>query len=425
MIRSSTALLAALALVYSHAAYSAESRSFEDLPQKNSVGQLLLDNAFKAGVVTEVDKKIIENSAQLSPKFIEGAASKAIGDESYSEFLSRATQAELENYRSDILARAKIQGLSYGMVYVDKTTATKVKEAAPALASREFSAFKIPEGISEKIAAVLSERKLLYRPICPSGKLSKIKGVFVPCIENDPWSADLFRTVIPVSVNKVVVCTGTLIGEGVVLTAAHCVLNENRTAIVPTEQITVATAKNKITPLVATPFVPSEALGDCMPVCGDSDYDFALLRVSVPNSQGLEPVPVLKLAQRQDDLVVTIAGYGRTSFPVEMSKGEFFIGRQTLPNFNPDEPIRWNFSLSNRQPGSTSCFGDSGGPVFQGSPRKTGDKLEIIGVISGYNGKDVQCFNEAVAKSVNLSQPGPRSRLCGYLGSQDQFCSSR
>ncbi len=400
-----------------------ESLFGEELSSSSaSTGMALLKAAYESGEITDVDMKIIENSAKLSPDFVEGAADKALGAHSFSEFIRAPSAAKFHDYRLDILERAKVQGLSYGLVPVDSKVATKLKKMMPNLSSESYQSFKIPDSLSKDISAVLASSRLIYRPSCPSGRRSGGEGSFFKCVENDPWSALLFKSVVPVLIDRTVVCTGTVIAEGVVLTAAHCVLNRDQTAVLSKAKISISTPKSKSTPLTSEPFVPAEALGDCLPDCGNSEYDFAILKFSAKDGIGLEPIPALKKINEQSNLVVTIAGYGRTSFPVEMSDGEFFIGGQVLPYFDPDKPISWNFSLASRAPGSTSCPGDSGGPVFQGSPRSGSDRLELIGVISGYYGKNNECFNEAVARSVNISQPGPRSRLCGYLGADSQFC---
>jgi hypothetical protein len=121
-------------------------------------------------------------------------------------------------------------------------------------------------------------------------------------------------------------------------------------------------------------------------------------------------------------MAITMAGYGISTMPASASGDGLSVGSQTLASAQADQSLEWSFALSDAA-GSTFCQGDSGGPIFLGRPRKAGDKLELVGVISkfaGANGSD-SCLNSR-ATAVNLSRPAARAEFCRLVGTAQPGC---
>lgn len=263
---------------------------------------------------------------------------------------------------------------------------------------------------------------LIIKPLCPPGYKPSTTGNKDICVEGDPWSLEFFRSVVPILVDGKRICTGSSMGDGLIITAAHCVIETLGTEVevVSASRVTIANIEGKVFPLIMAPQVPKEMLLSCLPKCPDLAYDFALLRVSSAAAVDWIPSPVLTDISSDGELPITIAGYGVTTMPKNFSKNGLYIGAQHLMLTAKDQPLEWSYEIW-KDNSSSFCSGDSGGPIFLGSPRKQGDKLALIGVISRFMSSEGTCF-QAKATAVNFTQPGPRTILCTFLGDKHSFC---
>lgn len=195
-------------------------------------------------------------------------------------------------------------------------------------------------------------------------------------------------------------CTATLIRRDVALTAAHCVLQlgeDGESAIkidatklafwpeAPEGLETYLTGVNppatgrKIDKRIRRAVTKVEVMGQ-----GDfveqTAHDLALIRLAPTTDQPA----IAKLAAPTDlppnlPFDVTLAGYGPQKFGGERG-AELHIGWQKVDNRMPTT-IAW--SAGGQPQLSTSCGGDSGGPVFLGAHRGlTGETRKVVAVTS-------------------------------------------
>ena len=169
-------------------------------------------------------------------------------------------------------------------------------------------------------------------------------------------------------------CTGTLIAPSVVVTAAHCLVDEDpiteeiTNRYDPMEMIVVAGALDArkatedqrlaITKIVLYPkYTGSSKVG--MDGLGE-DNDIAILLLQQPTTS-LPSVPVLSLDQFNSNLsqgkLVTITGYGFHDSAV-VANGELYLAQVPYQRHNAAE------LLVGALGSPKICDGDSGGPIY-------------------------------------------------------------
>lgn len=174
--------------------------------------------------------------------------------------------------------------------------------------------------------------------------------------------------------NKVSLCTGLLITNDVVLTAAHCISDQvQNMQVIFSNNVA---CKEKISPenTRATSVLRTakhESFSKDLPP--DQKYDLALVQIKGLRPNGYRPLkPVSVLSVRSRDQLVQV-GYGVTSF-VKGGEGRLrIVGKKgsQLTRVAADSPL---FFME--QQSSGVCSGDSGGPLL----RVTDKGLELIGV---------------------------------------------
>ena len=141
--------------------------------------------------------------------------------------------------------------------------------------------------------------------------------------------------------------------------------------------------------------------------------------------------PSLEKLDSAGSVDITMAGYGATTMVPDPSSGGLYVGRQNVELSSPSAALGWIYNFTNDNTSST-CLGDSGGPIFLGSPRKNGDPLRIVAVISriervlsGQGSSDRAtgpCVNADV-RAVNLATKEVAEAVCSLGGQRPAFCN--
>ncbi len=177
-------------------------------------------------------------------------------------------------------------------------------------------------------------------------------------------------------------CSGALMSEYIVATAAHCVADGNGAAF---KEIWVAPAgadlsKNSLRFRVTGVFIPSGYKDSTSTKVTDNDIAF----VTVKASLGITPlVRIASLAEAKSfyGQSVVVAGYGRNRPSGPTSNNPLFVQLRIIDWVLP-EFTYGNYAHVVATDTESACPGDSGGPMFKETP--TG--LAILGVMAGTNG---------------------------------------
>ncbi len=169
-------------------------------------------------------------------------------------------------------------------------------------------------------------------------------------------------------------CTGTLIEDDVVVTAAHCLRRRRKIEVIfgTTFKDGVRIAIKEI---VIHPDFTSTANGGVSPdkPAQKPIHDIALIKLNSPAPAGFSPAPLGSGQNLIKGDKLILAGFGLTA-PRRGSKGRL-KHVETIFNFYNEKSLEVVFGPT---PGKSACPGDSGGPMY----RERGNQLTLIGVTS-------------------------------------------
>jgi Trypsin len=175
-------------------------------------------------------------------------------------------------------------------------------------------------------------------------------------------------------------CTGVMISKNVLITAGHCILDENKQVSKNIYVGRPGTLQKNIRleyGLVTSSFIPDDFLGTGVDnSVGPSDIAMLVIDRIFSEVEPLQIASENDLKQMKfNEAGLRAIGYGFTSDANDVA-GEPYYFDGTLVNY--EYPSRANtFVMSSKIGGS--CSGDSGGPVLNITPKK----ILLLGVITG------------------------------------------
>ena len=371
----------------------------------------------------------VERATELNPGILSAAFARVTTKEDPKRLVTSGDPRLLSDLKDDLVQRAQLVAIADGRVLSD-TASSEVLRAESVSASP--STLGIPKGDLAAALRALAVNTKVVKPLCPDGQLkSRADGTPV-CVPGDPYSPALFATVVPVFVNGKLGCTGTLIDKQTLLTAAHCLIDFETAKLLDVQSLAVMLPGAQRASAVTEPRVPAAMLRPCKPpdyVCPDFGLDIGLL--SYESMSTISTFPSLEKLDSAGSVDITMAGYGATTMVPDPSSGGLYVGRQNVELSSPSAALGWIYNFTNDNTSST-CLGDSGGPIFLGSPRKNGDPLRIVAVISriervlsGQGSSDRAtgpCVNADV-RAVNLATKEVAEAVCSLGGQRPAFCN--
>jgi len=207
--------------------------------------------------------------------------------------------------------------------------------------------------------------------------------------DSDPLSKSTVGLVLMLGEQQAI-CTGTVISENVVLTAAHCVVGIDGAVVVYGSDLEQAAHDKKYLKVTNVFVHPSYDEG-----ADKESNDIALVRFSGKLPAGYTKAALLADASAlKKGLSVTLAGYGASSEVNGQLDGSAVLRKTTVPLENPQfSKTEMSFNSSK---GSGACHGDSGGPAYASIKGQN----VLIGVTSRTTDKNGGCHKDSIYTNV-------------------------
>lgn len=257
-----------------------------------------------------------------------------------------------------------------------------------------------------------------------------VMGLGVVCLSmtahaSEPWKIvngqlatleDLNATVAILSKDGTQVCTGTLVTDQIIATAAHCLIEEGASDYMGPDELLVhigaldvrtaqdnlkdALSISSIHPacrfLMTMNAAPTPGSG----IGREDDIAFVRLREPVPASK-MKPIALLpqsKAEQLKVGSPVTISGYGVYDLENDLA-ARLHITTSTIAQVEQWEVLT---ARDANGMGSDSCTGDSGGPMYF---EADDGQLYLAGVVArGVNDSDFECGDGGIYTRVTAYQ---------------------
>lgn len=174
-------------------------------------------------------------------------------------------------------------------------------------------------------------------------------------------------------------CTGTLISNNVVLTAAHCIPEKNTDLWIVTSKYEFALLeRHAVTKIIKHDLYKTFD----RPRENQPNYDLALVQFAGKLPENYTPSKwVTNFHTAETRFWLAVAGYGETK-AFAGDSGELRLSRISVYDFNSQN----HYFKADQGNGFGICKGDSGGPVFI----QLNDNYLILGVVSGVENKTPQ-----------------------------------
>ena len=155
-------------------------------------------------------------------------------------------------------------------------------------------------------------------------------------------------------------CTGTILSNNIVITAAHCVTTPNNELINPDQMKIIFGTDMRSSRAMITPelvYIPADYHG----LTNSTEMlDFAILFFKEKIPFGFGPAKVLKSEEYLNPGdIVTLAGYGITNSYSNTGGGLLRKTNVAISHFENDSEV-----VLDERFGSGACRGDSGGPAY-------------------------------------------------------------
>lgn len=187
------------------------------------------------------------------------------------------------------------------------------------------------------------------------------------------------------------ICTGVLVTENIVLTAAHCLVDVDGAVVVFGTDIKSSVEAKRFAQVSHGVIHP-----DYDPHADKDSHDLALVRFEGLKPSTYEVAKLLSSSQKlAKNLPVTLAGYGASFERRGKMSGSAILRKTTVPLTNPYFS-KTEISFSSIA-GKGACHGDSGGPAYA---TINGD-ITVVGVTSRTTDELGGCHKDSVYTKVS------------------------
>lgn len=168
-------------------------------------------------------------------------------------------------------------------------------------------------------------------------------------------------------------CTATAIGKRVLVTAAHCIpdLNKNYLFVIPSFEINQQTNSQAMHPIRSISVIVHEKYSHAQ---AKEWYDIGLIFVQENLPTNINSMTLGNSDQDFSNAKIYAAGFGVTQLTELVFGKSLTFGNVLMDNLS-FSPIEAEFGSN----GVTTCYADSGGPIYKAGADGT---FQILGIVS-------------------------------------------